>query len=316
VTTDAATLTVIVPVYKNEDSLAELVDEVAKIFARLALDCRFLFVIDGSPDRSAEVLRSELQVAPYPSTLIVLSRNFGSFAAIRAGLEHASGEYFAVLAADLQEPPELLESFVDMLDTGEYDLVLGERRSRADSLGSRITAATFWGLYRRFVQPDMPKGGVDVFACNAVVRSAILELHEANTSLVGQLLWVGFRRTTVQYDRRPRKTGKSAWTFAKKMRYMTDSIFAFTDLPIRALLTIGVLGCLATAAAAVVVFVCWLVGLIDEPGYTPLMLAVLGVGAVVTLGLGIVGSYLWRTFENTKGRPLTVEQSIEHFPGP
>ena len=307
------TLSIIVPVYRNEGSLPALLARLATLDLPCDVDCQAVFVVDGSPDRSAELLRARLAGWDHPSVLVVLSRNFGSFAAVRAGLEAAGGDYFAVMAADLQEPPELALTFLQRLESGEVDLVMGQRTGRADPLGTRATATTFWWLYRRFVQPEMPKGGVDIFGCNRVVRNALLELGESNSSLVGQLLWLGFRREFVGYERLERPEGKSTWTFSKKVRYMSDSVFSFTDLPIHALLLLGGLGSVAVTLVALIVVVAWILGLIDVAGYTPLMLAVLFVGGVLTFGLGVVGSYVWRTYDNTKARPLTIAQSVERF---
>jgi glycosyltransferase involved in cell wall biosynthesis len=306
-------VSVVIPVYKNEASLPELLERLGALEVPAHVECRAVFVVDGSPDRSAELLRERLSKWDRSATLVVLSRNFGSFAAIRAGLEAADGDYFAVMAADLQEPPELVPSFVEELESDEVDLVLGERKGRADPLGSRLSSGLFWWFYRKFVQSSMPPGGVDVFACNRKVRDAILQMREANSSLVGLLLWVGFRRTTVRYERLAREHGKSSWTLAKKLRYMTDSIFSFTDLPIRVLLFTGFFGCVAVVAIAIAVLVSWAADVVDVPGYTPIMLSILFVGGLLTFGLGIVGSYVWRTFDNTKRRPLTIEQSVEHY---
>ena len=308
-------LTIVVPVYMNAASLPGLCDQIGALELPEGIACRVVFVVDGSPDRSAEVLESCLQSWNLPAKVVLLSRNFGSFAAIRAGLEHADGDYFAVIAADLQEPPSLIPAFVEQLCTGDVDLVLGRREGRADPRSSRLTADVFWRIYRRWVQPTMPPGGVDVFACNAAVRATILELEEANSSLVGQLLWIGYRRTTVGYERLPRAEGESAWTLAKKLRYLSDSVFSFTDLPIRFLLFVGLLGCFTVGVTAIVVATAWLLNVTDVPGYTPLMLAILLVGFVLILGLGIVGSYVWRTYENTKQRPLTITRAVRHFPG-
>ena len=306
-------LSVVVPVYKNEGSLPDLLDRFASLTFPAEIECRVVFVIDGSPDRSEELLRARLADWPLRSSLVVLSRNFGSFAAIRAGLEAAHGDYYAVVAADLQEPPELLVEFVERLEKGDVDVVVGERAGRADPVSSRATSGLFWRIYRRYVQPEMPAGGVDVFACNDTVRTAVLELRESNSSLVGLLIWLGFRRTTVTYDRQERTEGTSAWTFSKKVRYMADSIFSFTDLPIRLLLGVGVFGCVTVALVAVVVLAAWALSEVEVPGYTPLILSILFVGFLVTFSLGIVGSYVWRTYDNTKGRPLTVRQSVERF---
>lgn len=306
----------VVPIYKNEGSLDALLDAVDDICAELGEVIEAVFVIDGSPDRCEELLRARLPQRHFVSQLITHSRNFGAFAAIRTGLEHARGSAMAVMAADLQEPPELVVEFFRQLNDDRADVVVGRRVGRDDPIGSRVASAAFWRLYRRFVQSQVPPGGVDVFGCTAAVRDALLRFEEAHSALVGQLLWVGFRRVEIGYERRPRLDGgKSAWSFRAKWRYMSDSVFAFTDLPIRVLMNVGMAGMLSTLAAALAVLGLRLGGVIDVRGYTPLMLAVLFVGAMNLFGLGIVGAYVWRAYENTKRRPLAIPRSIDrHHP--
>ncbi|MFA7541092.1 MAG: glycosyltransferase family 2 protein, partial [Lysobacterales bacterium] len=229
----------IVPVYRNEESIPRLLAAIASIRADIDDDFEAVFVIDGSPDRSAELLAQELPDCAFASRLVLLSRNFGSFAAIRAGLQAAKGEHFAVMAADLQEPPELMVQFHRELITGDVDVVVGTRRSRGDPWLSRMFSALFWSLFRRLVMPQVPPGGVDVFACNRAFRDELLGMNEARSSLIGQLYWLGFRRTTLEYDRLPRQEGRSAWGFRRKLDYLFDSLFAFSDLPIRMLIMLG-----------------------------------------------------------------------------
>ena len=167
------------------------------------------------------------------------SRNFGAFAAIRTGMIFANGRYIAVMAADLQEPPELIIEFFGYSQPTDADVVAGMRASRNDR-GDAISKL-YWRLYRRFVLKEIPPGGVDVFACTAAVRDVVCSLEDVHTSLVAQLFWVGFRREMVAYDRIPRSR-KSGWTARRKFRYLSDSVFAFTDLPVRILWTVGALG--------------------------------------------------------------------------
>jgi glycosyltransferase involved in cell wall biosynthesis len=228
-------MSVIVPVYRNSETVDALLEGMTDLNGTLGGELEVVFVVDGSPDDSHERLRRGLANRPYRAQLLELSRNFGSFAAIRAGMEAARGNRFAVLAADLQEPPELVVEFDRKLRTESCDIVVGTRISRTDPLLSRLGSATFWGLYRRWVQREIPEGGVDVFGCSKQVRDQILTLTESNSSLIGLLFWIGFRRQVVPYVRRPRLVGRSAWTFAKKLRYLSDSVFNFTDLPVRVL---------------------------------------------------------------------------------
>ncbi len=308
-------LSLVIPVYRNERSIPDLLAALEEMSRRPDDSFEVVFVVDGSPDRSLEVLREMLPGAGFRSRVLSLSRNFGPFAAVRAGLAAGGGDIFAVMAADLQEPPELILSFRDALESGRYDVAVGCRESRSDPLRDRLFSAAFWGLYRAFVQRDVPRGGVDVFGCTRRFRDEILALGENNTTLVGLIFWLGFRRAEIRYQRRPRRHGKSAWLFRRKFRYLLDSCFAFSDLPIRLLSLVGLMGIGLSIAAGAAVFVARATGRIDVPGYAATVLTVMFFGGLNSLGIGILGEYLWRTFENTKGRPGYVVFSCSEFAG-
>lgn len=296
-------ISVVVPVYGNADTIAPLLESLRKLGAELSGELEVVFVVDGSPDDSAQRLRLGLANGQLRAQVLLLSRNFGAFAAIRAGLEAARGERFAVLAADMQEPPELVVEFDRRLRSGSCDVVIGTRATRADPLRSRLGSGLFWWAYRRWVQRELPKGGVDVFGCTRQVRDELSELREGNSSLIGLLFWVGFRREFVPYHRRARPSGRSAWTLTKKLRYLSDSVFNFTDLPVRLLFRIGSFGTLASVMGGAIILLAKLTGQITIPGYTATALIVVFFGALNCLGLGIIGGYVWRTLENTKRRP-------------
>jgi hypothetical protein len=161
----------------------------------------------------------------------------------------------------------------------------------------------------------MPVGGVDIFACTREVAQNFATLGESNSSLVGLLFWLGYRRVEVPYSRSEREHGKSAWTFGKKVGYLLDSVFSFTSLPITVILAVGLVGSIAALVAAFVVFVSWLAGAIPVPGYSALMLVLLFATGSILFALGVVGTYVWRTFENTKSRPSSVVMRHERFEG-
>jgi hypothetical protein len=311
----AAIHSLIVPVYKNEASLPATVAAVADIDRHLGGCLEVVFVVDGSPDGSYAFLRQALKEAGFASQLLLLSRNFGSFAAIREGLRHAQGSYFAVMAADLQEPPSLVAEFFRTLESEPVDLTLGTRVGRADSLGTRLSSRLFWSLYRVFVQPEMPPGGIDVFGCNLAVRDQLLRLEVVRTSLVGQLIWLGFRSKTIPYTRLARQHGTSAWSWRKKVDYFLDSVFAFTDGPIKALLATGGLGLLFSTVTGLVVLVAKMTAAMDVPGYTATVLTILFFSALNLFGLGVVGSYAYRAFENSRGRPAAIVMTHSRFTG-
>lgn len=304
---------VVVPVYRNEASLPAVIERLERLNEEFGGSLEAVFVVDGSPDRSYQVLKELLPDADFASELVLLSRNFGSLAAVRQGLAVAKGPYFAGMAADLQEPAQLISEFFRALATHEVDVVIGVRVRRADPFLSRLASGLFWWAHRKFIQREVPPGGVDVFGCNLVVRDALDSLRESNSSLVGLLFWLGFRRKEIPYERLPRLHGSSGWTFRRKVRYMFDSVFAFTDLPIAALLTVGIAGIVGSIFLGMLTLIMRFLGNISVPGYTPIVLVLFFSLSVNLIGLGIVGSYVWRTFDNSKGRPLYVPLSREHF---
>lgn len=304
---------VVIPVFRNAETLPEVVARLVELSSNRQGAIEAVFVVDGSPDDSLEVLRSLLRRASLSAQVVSLSRNFGSFPAIRVGLTVARGQFIGVMAADLQEPFDLLGEFFERLETGTCDIVVGARVGRDDPAAASWAAGVYWRIYRKFVNREIPEGGVDVFGCTQEVARELSALREVHTSLVGLLYWVGFRREYVPYRRVARTAGESGWTFGRKFRYLLDSIYAFTDLPITVLQVVGVIGMGASLIVGLIVLVGWLIGAVRQPGYTPLMIVILASTSAVLLGLGIVGSYVWRAYENGKGRPVALVASHDYF---
>lgn len=303
----------VIPVYKNEESIEPLISALSQMTKEFGGELEVVFVIDGSPDRSQAVLEERLPSSNIKAQVLALSRNFGAFSAIRLGLEAANGNYIAVMSADMQEPPELVSEFFQALNSQEFDIVFGVRTSRDDPWQTAIASRIFWWFYQRFVEPAVPVGGVDMFAMTASFRDHIVDMREANSSLLALLFWVGGRRKFVPYHRRAREHGKSAWTLQKKITYLLDSVFAFTDLPVRLMMMIGALGILLALFLAAVILTCRLSGIGVVPGYAGTMLTILFFGALNLFGLGIVGNYAWRGYENTKRRPLNIVTNKKTF---
>jgi glycosyltransferase involved in cell wall biosynthesis len=301
----------VVPVYGNSGTITPLVEAVGHIADQTHGDLEALFVIDGSPDDSQELLSEALSHGGLQARIIEHSRNFGSFAAIRTGMSLAKGEFIAVMAADLQEPPELVIEFLERLHSGDADVVAGERASRNDR--GDAFSKLYWLLYRRFVMREIPAGGADVFACTASVRDVVCSLELVHTSLITQLFWVGFRRQLVPYDRR-QTTGESGWTLRRKARYLSDSVFAFTDLPVRMLWMVGLVGLVVGMVFGASVLIARAVGAVPVPGYTATVLAIVFFGSFNMIGLGIIGSYVWRAYEAVKGRPSAIVRDVVEFP--
>lgn len=306
---------IVIPVYRNEESIPSLLEALQGLAGKLDQRLEVVFVVDGSPDASFLRLEEGLPGMTFDARLILLSRNFGAFSAIRCGLRHATGDYIGVMASDLQEPPELMLEFFRALAGKPLDVVFGRRLSRSDPGFSKLASNIFWAAYRRLVQPDVPEGGVDVFAVTANFRNRLVALEESNSSLLGLLFWLGGRREFIGYSRREREHGKSAWTFRKKLTYLMDSVFAFSDLPVRLLMALGLLGLGVATFLGAVVLVARLAGFFEVPGYAGSMLAILFFGALNTFGIGIIGNYAWRAYENTKSRPSDIVSTQLEFRG-
>ena len=306
-------LSLVVPLYRSDQNLPRLFEALRSLSTRLPTAFETVFVIDGSPDFCARILVESAPALPFPTKVVHLSRNFGAFAAITAGLQQGSGNYFAVLAADLQEPPDLVIDFVNLMLADEADVVFGRRATRADPHLSAVTSRLFWALYRRFINQDMPPGGVDVFGCTAQVRDHVLGFKEVESSLVSLLFWVGFRRAFVSYQRAARQEGKSAWSFRKKLRYSVNTIFNFTDLPILVLLCSGILGILTAIVASTVILIARSLGWIQVPGYTAIVLSIFFFGGLTTLGLGTVGQYVWLCLQNARARPPFIISAVDRY---
>ena len=187
-------ISLVVPVYRNAAGIADLLEAVEGLAGSVEGPFEAVFVVDGSPDESLLVLARDLPKAGFDSRLLSVSRNFGAFSAIRSGLEAARGDVVVVMSADLQEPPELILELASKLRSGECDVAVGQRVGRADA---SFSSNLFWWMYRRFVIPEIPRGGADVFGCTRAVRDQVLRLKEGNSSLIGLLFWVGFRRCLV-----------------------------------------------------------------------------------------------------------------------
>ncbi len=204
-------VSIVIPVYGNEATIPALIARLDGYAAQLApARMEAVFVVDGSPDRSGERIRELLPEATFDAQLVWHARNFGAFAAIRTGLEAAAGEAIAVMAADLQEPEETILEMLAPIRAGTADVVLATRTGRDDSWSVRVTSAAFWRTYRRLVQRDAPAGGVDMFACTTAVRDVLVSLRESNTSLVGLLMWAGYRRRSSSTGARRARTARAA----------------------------------------------------------------------------------------------------------
>lgn len=304
-------ISLVIPVYYNEDNLEPLYQDICKkLFIHTEYDWELIMVNDGSLDQSYTVMK-ELAKQDKRIKTYSLSRNFGSHAAILCGLSQCTGDCAVVKAADLQEPTELVLEMIDSWRTGN-NVVLAVRQERQESKRQTLFANLYYWLIRNAALPQMPKGGFDVYLLDKKVIQVLKRLDEKNSALTGQILWSGFRTGQVHYTRLQREIGKSRWTFKKKIRLVADTLFSFSTLPIAIVAGIGTFSCIGAIIWAIVVLVYKLAGAIDVSGWTTLFMFNLFSFGITMLTLGILGGYLWRTFDASRNRPpYIIEESMK-----
>lgn len=295
-------VSIVIPVYYNEDNLKPLYEDLRKKFIdAIEYEYEIVMVNDGSQDRSYQVMQ-ELAAQDKNIKIVSLSRNFGSHAAILCGLEKCTGDCAVVKAADLQEPTELLIEMIESWKKGN-NVVLAVRQDREESLGTKFFANTYYWLVRKAALANMPEGGFDVYLLDRKVINVLLSLDERNSALTGQILWSGFKTEQIPYVRLEREIGTSKWTLKKKIRLVTDTLFSFSTLPISLVTGIGTVSFIGALVWGIVVLIFKLMGLIQVSGWTTLFIFNLFSFGIIMVTLGILGGYLWRTFDASRNRP-------------
>jgi dolichol-phosphate mannosyltransferase len=305
-------ISIVVPVYHNESSLPELLQRLQGVASKHAgHSFEFLFVDDGSRDNSFAVLCKLAEAEPRVR-IVKLVRNFGSNSAILCGLEHAKGDAIGVIAADLQDPPELLSDLVTHWENGKK-VALAARATRDDPWLTTLLADTFYWLFRSFALPNMPARGFDFFVIDRQVRDLVVQLPERNHYLMGMLVWVGFDPAIVYYHRQAREErfGSSMWTFSRKVRYFTDAFVAFSQFPLRLTTGVGMLLAFGGLCYAALVVTGRSLGWWGYDGWSSLMTVSLVVGGMQLIMLGVQGEYVGRLLEEARQRPrYLVEKEV------
>lgn len=303
-------VSVVIPVYQNRESLAELVYALFKVHAEQAsdIDLSVIFVDDGSTDGSWDVLTGLHRKHPARVNLIKLSRNFGQVNAILAGYAHATSDAVITMSADLQDPPELLVQMIRKWRAGS-DLVIAHRAQRDDDLASRLFSRTAYSVARR-AHPEMPSGGFDCMLLSRKALDILLSFPSRHRFLQGDILWLGLPTSFIPYARRARPHGRSTWSFGRKLKYFTDLLLDSSFVPIQLMSRLGFLVAFLGILYAAVIVVARIANETPWPGWAPIMITLLIVGGLIMVMLGVIGEYLWRIYDDIKGRPrYVVEES-------
>lgn len=301
-------LSIVVPVYFNEQSLAPLHARIVEAFEGIleAGELEILFVDDGSGDGSFPVLAKLAADDPARVRVVRLARNFGSHAAILAGLNFCRGTYAAMVTADLQDPPEVVARMLERALQDGAQVVLAVRDAREEPALQVHLANTYYWIMRTLTDAEFPPGGFDCFLIHRQVVDAVTRLNETNTSITAQILWLGFRRSSITYVRKARSSGKSRWTLRKKLRLVVDSLVSFSRVPIRVVEVCGFVAMTCGLGYAALVIGLRLMGVYTPPGWASLMVVLLVMSGLILMSLGIIGEYLWRILDTSRNRPVFI----------
>lgn len=306
-----AKISFLIPCYYNEGNIPVTSKRLMEVEALFPKNVAFEYVMvdDGSKDNTFQELLKFRKQYPHKVKVVKLARNFGSFNAILAAMNYATGDCNVFLAADLQDPPELIPKMYDYWEKG-IKLVIANREDREEGFWQKLFSNSYHRLIKKYALKNVPPGGFDLVLFDKQLRQSIIELNESNTNILYLLTWLGHDYVNIPYIRKKREIGKSRWTLSKKIKMFVDSFVAFSFLPIRIISVSGILLGLVALLYALYLIVARLSGLIQIEGWTALMVVFLFVSSFQMISLGILGEYLWRSLDAARNRPNFVVDEV------
>jgi polyisoprenyl-phosphate glycosyltransferase len=300
-----AAVSIVIPVYNEAEVLPLLRDRLSPFMDRLGTLVELILVNDGSSDQTVDALHTWVE-EDARVTLLNLARNFGHQAAVTAGLDHATGDAIVVMDADLQDPPEVIHQMLAEYCRG-YDVVYGKRTARnGETLFKRWSAWAFYRIMRTMIHRDLPEDVGDFRLISRRCLDAVASMRETHRFLRGMISWAGFPQTAVTYARDARAAGVTKYPMWKMLKFAWTAAVSFSPLPLRLSFGLGVLLALVGGAQAVNGLVQYALGLYIVPGWTSLMVVVCLIGSAILISIGVLGEYVGRIFEESKGRPLYI----------
>ncbi len=300
---------IIVPIYFNELNIPLLMPRLKSIQEILSdYEFEFIFVDDGSGDKSFELLVEE-QKKDKRVKVIKLSRNFGSMAAIQAGLHFVTGDCAGIIAADLQEPPELFLEMITKLEEGSK-VVMACREGREGSRLQNLFASAYYYLLKTFALEDYPKGGFDLVVIDRQIVDELNQISEKNTNIMSLIFWLGHDRDSVTYIRQERELGTSKWTLSKKFKLFIDSFVNFSHVPIRFISIVGVITALLSFSYGTCVLILRCFSAVPVQGWTSIVAIITLLLGLIMIMLGIIGEYLCRILDESRKRPSYVVDKV------
>ncbi|MEC4895631.1 MAG: glycosyltransferase family 2 protein [Oscillatoria sp. PMC 1051.18] len=305
-------LSIVVPVYNEEQNLDCLFERLESVLEPMKVSYEIVCVNDGSQDNTIDYLIAHHQ-RNSAIKVINFSRNFGKEIALSAGLDYSSGAAVIPIDADLQDPPELIKELVDKWREG-YDVVYATRRSRnEEGLLKRFTANNFYRIIAKMSRVPIPANTGDFRLMDRKVVEAIKQMPERTRFMKGMFAWVGFKQTSVLFERPKRYKGKTTWNYCKLWNFAIDGIASFSMIPLKIWSYIGIIVSLLAFLYGSFLIIRTLIWGIDVPGYASIMVVTLFLGGIQLISLGAIGEYLSRVYEEVKRRPLYLVRESYGF---
>ena len=303
-------ISIISPCYYNEANFPKTYEVIKEEVLDKVNDVEFelIFVDDGSKDHTLEKLKC-VQIMDPRVTIVKLSKNFGEFRAIVAGMEQASGDAVVVISADLQDPPSLIPQMIDEYRKGEK-VVLAVRARREESALKNWLADTYYKFVRKLVIKDYPKRGFDFFLIDKQVKDLLVNMQEKNSSIYIQIIWTGFKPKCIEYTRSDREEGKSMWSYKKRIDLFIDTFIVFSHTPIRIISLVGIL--MSLVGFIMAIYFTWdkVVNHMPYEGWTSIMVIILLVSGFQMIMLGVIGEYMWRNLDESRKRLLYIVDEV------
>jgi glycosyltransferase involved in cell wall biosynthesis len=298
-------LSIIIPIYNEELNIPNLYRRLKPVVDKFELSYELIFVNDGSRDKSILLIK-ELAASDKSVRYIDFSRNFGHQVAVSAGLDLSKGDAVAIIDADLQDPPELIEELLNKMKEG-YDVVYARRRSRKDkNILKKAAYKIFYRLLARISQVDIPLDTGDFRIMSRKVVNVLISMPERHKFLRGQIAWIGFRQTFVEYDRDVRAAGEPGYTYKKLFKLAFDGITSFSNAPLRFATIMGFFVFFVSLILIAYALYSYYFKLDTPPGWASIMISVLFIGGVQLLSIGIIGEYISRLQSDVRKRPLYI----------
>ncbi|GAB6559093.1 glycosyltransferase family 2 protein [Bacillus mobilis] len=298
-------ISVVVPMYFEEEVAQECYNRLKSVMLQNDINYEFVFVNDGSTDRTMEIL-SEIAANDYRTKIVNFARNFGHQIAVTAGIAAAKGDAIVIIDADLQDPPEVIPELIAKWEEG-YEVVYAKRKQRKGETWFKLLTAKYFYKFLNYMSDiDIPKDTGDFRIIDRKVADVFNQMTERNRFIRGMMSWVGFRQTYVEYERDERFAGETKYPLKKMIKFASDGIIAFSTKPLRIVMTLGLLSVLISIIVLLYTITVKIIGSGTQTGWASIMVAITFFSGIQLLGLGIVGQYIARIYDESKNRPIYI----------